>query len=126
MSDCPICGADPCVNSSFCAACREADQRKTRGDRPHHIDPLMWNGRPARIPHDWNNMASDALWQLFNNQRRTPQSTTEAVILCVRERGLEALEERANIERLSRCDVSARAQINDRIARIAEQNDAKN
>jgi len=126
MSACSICGADPCVNLSFCAACRDADQRKAHGDRPRHIDPLMWNGRPARIPHDWNKVALDALWQLFNNQRRTPQSTTEAVILCVRERGLEALEERANIERLSRCDVSARAQINDRIARIAEQNDGKN
>jgi len=114
MSACPICGADPCVSPSFCAACRDADQRKARGERPRYIDPLMWNGRPARIPHDWDSMALDALW--LNNQRPTPQSTIEAALHCVRERGLAALQEQANIERLLRCDAAARIEINRRIA----------
>jgi hypothetical protein len=39
-------------------------------------------------------------------------------MFCVRERGLAALEEPKNIERLSRCDVSARAEINRRIAAL--------
>jgi hypothetical protein len=52
----------------------------------------------------------------------TPQTTIEAVMLCVHERGLGALDEATNLERLSHCDESARAQINNRIAHLAEQN----
>jgi hypothetical protein len=52
--------------------------------------------------------------------RRTPQTTIEAIIHCVRERGLAALEEPPNVERLARCDQAARAQINQRIARPIE------
>ena len=63
----------------------------------------------------------DALWARLNQARRTPQSTIEAVIVGVRERGLKALDESANLERLSRCDETACAQINNRIARIIEQ-----
>ena len=66
-------------------------------------------------------MSLDALWELFNRRRPTPQTTVEAVMLCVRERGLAALEEPANIERLSRCHASARAQINNRIGLLLEQ-----
>ena len=29
MTECPTCGANPCVNPSFCAACRK-DTNKTR------------------------------------------------------------------------------------------------
>jgi hypothetical protein len=36
---------------------------------------------------------------------------------CVRERGIQALREPANIERLLRCDSAARAEINERITR---------
>lgn len=50
--------------------------------------------------------------------RPTPQVTIEAVLYCVRECGLAALKEPANLERLSRCDEAARAQINDRIAKL--------
>jgi hypothetical protein len=50
--------------------------------------------------------------------RSTPQSTIEAVMYCVRERGLAALRDRTNLERLSRCDEQARAQINERIAKL--------
>jgi hypothetical protein len=48
--------------------------------------------------------------------RPTAQSTIDAIIHCVRERGLDALEEPANIERLLRCDAAAKEQINRRIA----------
>jgi hypothetical protein len=76
---------------------------------------------PPGIPPGWDRISLDALWALLNRPRRTPQTTIEAILICVRERGLKALEERANIERLSCCDESARAQINDRIARLVEQ-----
>jgi len=51
-------------------------------------------------------------------ERRTPQVTIEAIMVAVGERGLAALQEPANIERLSRCDEAARKQINDRIAKL--------
>jgi hypothetical protein len=49
--------------------------------------------------------------------RPTPRTTVEAILWCVRERGIEALRETANIERLLRCDSAARAEINERITR---------
>src|SRR5262249_42883546 len=119
LSACIICGADPCINTSFCDHCRKADAR-LRAER---------RNRPAdSIPEDWDRISIDTLWAALNHQRQrpTPQSTIEAVMSCVRERGLEALEESANLERLSRCDASARAQLNDQIARLVQQNDGKN
>jgi hypothetical protein len=65
--------------------------------------------------------AFDALYRAVNKPSATPQATVEAIIHCVRERGLAALEEPPNVERLHRCDRSAGAQINQRIARLLEQ-----
>jgi len=48
----------------------------------------------------------------------TPQVTVEAILYCVRERGPGALREPNNIERLSRCDAEAMAQIDARIAKL--------
>lgn len=61
------------------------------------------------------------LSQAFGPSRGTPQVTIEAIVYAVRERGLAALSEPANIERLTRCDKAARAQINERIARLIAQ-----
>jgi hypothetical protein len=47
----------------------------------------------------------------------TPQSVIEAIMYCVRERGLEALKEPANVERLSRCDKAAMVEIERRCAK---------
>jgi hypothetical protein len=65
-------------------------------------------------------MSLDALYRALNNFRATPQTTVEAIMLAVRERGLAALKDAANVERLARCDQAARAQINRRIARLIE------
>jgi hypothetical protein len=45
-----------------------------------------------------NDISVDAAWRELNAQenRATPQVTIEAIMVCVRERGLKALEERAN------------------------------
>jgi hypothetical protein len=45
----------------------------------------------------------------------TPKTTIDAIMYCVRERGFDALQEPANIERLSRCDDAAIDEINTRI-----------
>jgi hypothetical protein len=68
----------------------------------------------------WNTMSIDALYRAFNTRSSTPQATVEAVIVAVRERGLAALKNAANVERLGRCDHAARAEINQRIARLIE------
>ena len=76
------------------------------------------------LPKNWDEMsAGDTLWHALNNPRRfsTPQSTIEAIIYCVRERGLDALEELANKERLARCDRAARDEINRRTAVMLEK-----
>ena len=56
--------------------------------------------------------------------RPTPEVTIEAVMYCVRERGLAALKEPANVERLSRCDAAAKAVIETRIAKFKSKDSA--
>lgn len=62
----------------------------------------------------------DRAWHELNDirHRATPWVTVEAIMLCVRERGIAALDEPANIERLSHCDAAAKAEINRRIAKL--------
>src|SRR5262249_32891098 len=67
-----------------------------------------------------NEMSIDALYRDLNKPSATPQATVEAIMVAVRERGLAALKDAANVERLARCDQAARAQINQRIARLIE------
>jgi hypothetical protein len=66
-------------------------------------------------------MSIDALYRDLNKPSATPQATVEAIMVAVRERGLAALKDAANVERFHRCDRSARAQINERITRLYEQ-----
>jgi hypothetical protein len=56
--------------------------------------------------------------------RPTPQVTVEAILYCVRERGLAALKEPANLERLARCDAAAKAQIDKRIRKLMQAREA--
>ena len=65
-------------------------------------------------------MSIDALYRDLNKPSATPQATVEAIMVAVRERGLGALKDAANVERLARCDQAARAQINQRIAQLIE------
>lgn len=53
-------------------------------------------------------------------RRSTPQTTIEAVMYCVRERGLAALREPANQQRLMTFDNVARVEVNKRIAKLEE------
>jgi hypothetical protein len=71
-------------------------------------------------PPTWKDQALEALYAALNDpdRRPTPQSTVEAVLIAVRERGIGALDEPDNVERLQRCDQAARRQINERIAAL--------
>jgi hypothetical protein len=55
----------------------------------------------------------------------TPQTTIEAVMYCVRQRGLAALREPANQQRLMTLDDAARAEVNRRIAKLEEDRSSK-
>jgi hypothetical protein len=88
-----------------------ADRRRDRGDRPRYIGAQR--NPPAHIPHDWE--------ELLNRERPTPQTTIEAIMHSVRERGLGSLKEPANIERLVRCDQAAKEQIDRRIAKLVAE-----
>ena len=78
--------------------------------------------RGAILPQDWHEMSLGALWDHLNRPRKTPQTTIEAVIHSVRERGVAALKEPANIARLLECDDDSRIEINERIARLLAAN----
>jgi hypothetical protein len=54
----------------------------------------------------------------FSKPIFTPEVTIEAILHCVKIRGIKALGEPANQERLSRCGAAARAQIKARIAKM--------
>src|SRR6516225_4333320 len=73
MSACIICGANPCINASFCDQCRKADAR-VRAERR--------NRAADSIPEDWDRISIDTLWAALNYEQRrpTPQTTIEAVM----------------------------------------------
>jgi hypothetical protein len=62
----------------------------------------------------------DRLWHEINNPNAcpTPRVVIEAIWLCVRERGIAALAESGNQERLTRCDDTARAELERRIEKL--------
>ena len=65
-----------------------------------------------RVDRVWRGLPPD---QLVDG---TAQLTIDAILFCVRERGLAALHETANRARLAECDAAAREQINQRIDRL--------
>lgn len=58
------------------------------------------------------------LWSWLNDRRATPKATVDAVVYSVQSRGVAALDEPANVERLSRCDADALAEIKRRIIKL--------
>ena len=59
-------------------------------------------------------------WAEINDPRNrtTPQVTVEAIVFSVQERGIGALKDPSNIERLSRCGKAAKNEINRRIEKL--------
>jgi hypothetical protein len=103
---CDICGQTPCLTPVFCNTSRDLE-RQAQESR-----------RDDRIPENWEAMSFGELYEHLNSQRPTPQTTIEAILYCVRERGVAALDEPKNIERLQSCDDAALAQINHRIGKL--------
>jgi hypothetical protein len=59
--------------------------------------------------------------QATSRSRPTPAVTLDAVIYCVRQRGLAALKESENIERISRMAATERARLDVRIEKVISQ-----
>ena len=95
--ECNTCGRAPCPTPSFCRACRIADALAAQQRRQQRRTP---------------------------EPRPTPQVTIEAVLYCVRSRGVAALQEPENIERLSRCDDAAIAEIERRLRKYTGNDNA--
>jgi hypothetical protein len=121
MTACLICGASPCADPSFCAACRDADRRKARGEQPRFIEAPLWRGPPDHIPRNWNEISLEALKAHFDGARRrngAPQATVEALMWSLRERGVKALEERDTKRRLSELSDEQVIEVGNRLQRL--------
>ena len=92
------------------------EYHKARGDRVLIVETPPETLARLRELRDCN-VSLDQLWYELNDARSrpTPQVTIEAILSCVRERGIAALNEPVNIERLSRCHAGALAQIDARL-----------
>jgi hypothetical protein len=86
---CDVCGQTPCASRSFCRVCREADGRNSAKFTP----------KPETRP--------------------TPVSIVDALIYCIKSRGVDALKEPANVGWLAQCDEQARERINKFVARVS-------
>jgi hypothetical protein len=109
---CRSCGCSPCINPSFCRLCRNADRdvARTRPDlRTEYLCRLT------------GAISFERAWHELNDHRPAPQATIEAIMYCVRTRGIGALKDPANLARLQRCDQAAREQIDQRIAKLVAE-----
>jgi len=75
------------------------------------------------LPKNWDTLSLGALWNVLHDPARhaTPQSTIDAILYCVRARGIAALEEPNIKEQLASCDAAARKQVDERIERLRER-----
>jgi hypothetical protein len=93
-------------------------RRHLDGEQIERLAHERGKQRSGQLPENWGELSLDQLLGHFNTHRSTPQVTVEAIMLAVRERGIAALNEPKNIERLRRCDETALAEINRRISRL--------
>ena len=65
---------------------------------------IQMGQQPTDIPYQWHQTSLDALWARINDPRArpTPQTTIEAIMLGVRQRGVAALKEPPSVDGLSR------------------------
>jgi hypothetical protein len=111
---CAIWGASPRINRSFCRVCSRADA-KYAAERQHETGAVQ---RARRLLD--NSVSPERAWAELNDPRNrpTPQVTIEAIMYCVRERGVAALVDPGNNERLKTCDAAAKRRIRERIVRL--------
>ncbi len=77
-------------------------------------------GWSDKMPFGQERMSLEGLYGTLNNPHHfaTPALVIDVVMHCVRERGISALEEPANVYRLQCCDEKARKEIESRVAAL--------
>jgi hypothetical protein len=96
-----------------------AEYHRDRAGRPLIVE--IEAERPKRLRRLMQpGMSLEQAWNEINDPRNrpTPNVVVEAIMLAVRERGLAALKEPATAERLKTCDAAAKAEIEQRIAKL--------
>jgi hypothetical protein len=93
----------------LCAAADRAAKRKSQ----------LGSG----LSNNWDSMSVGALWEALNDpcRRPTPNSTIDAISYSVRKRGIAALKEPPNVERLRGCDDAAKAKIKQELRKLDER-----
>jgi hypothetical protein len=110
MTTCLICGADPCINPTFCAPCRRADRAAVK-----HDDPRLQRLRQL-LPRS---VSPERAWHELNRTPgRAATSTVEAVMFSLRERGVKALDETGTRHRLAQLSEEQVIEVGDRLQRI--------
>jgi hypothetical protein len=107
---------DPWDNPGWAEAAEE--YQKARGNRVSVIDIAPADVRRIKALLEPSVSLERAYWQIQNQPRPTPETVVDAILYCVQARGLAALKEPKNIERLSRCDAAALAEVDRRVAKI--------
>jgi hypothetical protein len=105
------------IGGDWWDACRRADaKRATECQRQSAAVQ-----RARRLLDDSNSL--ERAWAQFNDpqNRPTPQVIIEAIMYCVSKRGVVALAEPGNKERLKTCDAAAKRQIRERIERLTRE-----
>ncbi len=94
---------------SFEAACRRADAKAKPSEHNKQLRALLCD-----------EVSLVSAWTLIQRRHATARATIEALCESVKERGIEALTDPTNQDRLRRCDAAAIAEINRRIATLTK------
>jgi hypothetical protein len=95
------------------------EARRAGSDWPSILNTIAAAVRGWRILHDVDQEEQPSACLAFGaDHLLCPSCTIEAIMCTVRARGVSALKEPANIERLSRCDAATRKEINRRIGSL--------
>jgi hypothetical protein len=114
----PSATKTPCRSLGFCRACRDADARKARSEKPHYVDASLWREPPHYVAALLDRSVSlDRAWAELNRRRLVDasQATVEALLNEMRTHSLAALKRPSCRRRLA--DASS-AQLRDIIARL--------
>ena len=94
---------------TFEAACRRADAKAKLDEHNEQLRALLCD-----------DVSLVSAWTLIQRRQATARATIEALWQSIRERGVEALTDPDNQDRLRRCDAAAIAEINRRIAKLTK------
>ena len=94
---------------TFEAACRRADAKAKPDEHHRQLRALVCD-----------DVSLVSAWTLIQRRQATARATIEAMWQSIQEKGVEALADPDNQDRLRRCDAAAIAEINRRIGKLTK------